>query len=827
MLIIFQQLVRQLSITQVFSSMFFIMIGSDKSYVIKELLNFDQSTKISFDSGGYCYISQDPSTLMFCNALVEKIDLEKVWSSCNELKLVDFMYNKLSTIPEQLLEHKNSIISMGLSLNHFRSISILLFEFINLVHLNMNQNQLTVIPPNIECFCNLKILLLEKNAIRVLPDEIGDLVNLEILGLSCNLLICLPQSVSKLRHLKRLELHHNHFKVFPAVLCSSQHLPALKILTLDNNRIQIVPDEAKDLISKKCNKCTIHSNPIQIKGVLLGPSDNSQLIGTIINNNIRSNQRGTLRVLVIGKSGSGKSSLVRALVDKDNYITPVDIEKVDHTVGINTYFYRFVTDGIVNELNLWDFAGEKCYAMMNQMFISPGSLVWLVYDMSKYIVDNEKCFADNIGTWFRAVISRISEPVVWIIGTHADKCSKIQAVKINIEKFLILALDNVNDKSKVDFIKRSKHVFAISNAHDLIGHSDLHDKIEKLPMQKEFSAAFEELKPNWSKAEEYLKKRPATINPQQLPIVGKDEAFQCLKKENLIDDEDDFNCFIDRLHAAGEILLFKGNIYLDIVFLIQLLREIFRSDLSDVLNKELGIHAENVISTGIITRSIISKLPVWKTIGVDKHLKLLLDFGLAFEFKSDTYQTDRLLFPWLLIDKGDKITLSNIKSILQLKSDNNIFLMHPMEFIPPSFFERFCCSVKVQIDTITRNQMSAYFNYHSVYALLVPKDKDPYKGCIVLIVSDERQNCSYSEMWSTLKTLTDTFDQLIKEWKGIGSLETYVLCPKCVQSLKNPYLFDYCNIPLTEGTICVTCNECKEKIPANMVFPPQGQQQYK
>lgn len=792
------------------------------------MLNFHQSTKIQLDSGDYCYISQDHSTLTICNALIDKIDSENVWSSCKNLKLVDFTHNKLNTIPDQLLLYKDSIISIGLASNCFKMISPLLFKFKELVHLNMIQNQLTIIPSNIKSFSNLRNLLLDNNNIRVLPCEISDLANLEILGLSFNLLISLPQSISKLHRLKRLELHHNHFKVYPSVLYSAD-LSALMILTLDNNRIQIVPDEAKHLISKRSIKFTIHSNPIQIKGAVLDPSDNSKLIGMIIANDNRSErQRGTLRVLVIGESCSGKSSLVRALVDRNNYITPVDTEKVDHTVGINNYFYRFRNNGIVYELNLWDFAGEKCYAMMNQIFISSGSLVWIVYDMSKYI-DDRKHFEDNIGTWLRAVIARIGTPVVWIIGTHADKCQQADRVKANVEKFLIEAFENMKSSTNtcvlnLDLIEHSINIFSISNACDLNGHKNLHRKIEELPVQMEFSASFEQFKPNWSSAEEYLIK--LIIDSQNLPILSMDKTFDCLKKENLILDKKEFETFIENLHAAGEILLFKGNIYLDIVRLIQLLREIFRNDLTDQLKILLGtVEAERaeecIKTTGIISRDIISNY-VWRSTEVDRHLQLLLDFGLAFKVTSKTYP-DSLLFPWLLIDSGNtEVPFSNIASILPLKR-HIIVLVHKVEYILPSFFVQFCCSVNVEIQKITRNHMSASLNHHSIFVVLMPEDKDPYKGYIVLFVGDDRQrNCSYSTMWSTLNTLTNAFQQLVEEWKGFGPLRTWVVCPKCIQSqVEHPFLFEY--TPLEESTKYVTCKRCEETIRAKRVFPPQGE----
>ena len=179
--------------------------------------------------------------------------------------------------------------------------------------------------------------------------------------------------------LRRLELHHNQFKVFPSVLCSLEL--GLDTLTMDNNRIQVVPESAKNLISSLTH-FTIHNNPIQIKDSLTFFCTDESFIKIILSHGNNCKPRGTLRVLILGRSGSGKTSLAKVVVGND-YITPIDKEEIDHTVGIDQYSYRFGFEDKVYEISLWDFAGEKCYAMMNQMFISPGSLVWLVFNMRK------------------------------------------------------------------------------------------------------------------------------------------------------------------------------------------------------------------------------------------------------------------------------------------------------------------------------------------------------------------------------------------------------------------------------------------------------------
>ena len=641
-------------------------------------------------------------------------------------RLVDLMHNKLTTIPDEVSHHKDSIVNVGLSFNHFKSIPLVLFDFKWLIHLNVVQNQLSCIPKEIGNFCNLKVLLLDNNRIRMLPDELGKLKNLKILGLGWNILTSLPKTMKNLCSLHRLELHHNQIKVFPSVLCSSDL--QLDTLTMNNNRIQVVPESAKNLISSLTH-FTIHSNPIQIKDSLTFSNTNALFIETIMSPDNKSKPRGTLRVLIVGRSGSGKTSLTKAVVNSD-YITPIDKEEIDHTVGIDLHSHRFSLGDNIYEISLWDFAGEKCYAMMNQMFLTRGSLVWLVFNMHKYTIGNKECFENNIGTWLRGVVARIKNPVVWIIGTHADECGSMAGkVKANVKKYLRLIFKDIPDIP----------VLVVSNAHDLGGHDELHEKIMELPTHQAFSASFGELKPHWSTSEEYLLNLASQkMNKPEPPLISKAEAFECLKTQGLIKDEKDFKKFIKKLHKGGEIFIFKESVCLDVVWLISLLREIFRIDLSDQLeinltNLEIQEAYASIRKKGTITRRTLLK--IWEELGMteecfNKIVELFSEFKLAFESKSKCF-----LFPWLLSTKGDdKITFSDIGQKLPL-CDHSIMMIHSFDFLPATFFQQFIasCSNKVQISEVTIGLMSGDFNCLKVYVIKIPVE-DPIKGHIFCVL---------------------------------------------------------------------------------------------
>lgn len=71
--------------------------------------------------------------------------------------------------------------------------------------LDLSENKLSTVPPDIGSFEHLKHLKLSKNRISFIPDTIGKLRKLESLSICDNELSSLPQSVSQLSHLKQVK----------------------------------------------------------------------------------------------------------------------------------------------------------------------------------------------------------------------------------------------------------------------------------------------------------------------------------------------------------------------------------------------------------------------------------------------------------------------------------------------------------------------------------------------------------------------------------------------------------------------------------------------
>ncbi|WP_420865426.1 leucine-rich repeat domain-containing protein, partial [Leptospira weilii] len=74
---------------------------------------------------------------------------------------------------------------------------------------------------------NVGILNLENNELRILPKEIGQLESLELLDLSNNELRILPKEIGQLRNLKTLHLLNNRLRTLPKEIRQLQNLRTL------------------------------------------------------------------------------------------------------------------------------------------------------------------------------------------------------------------------------------------------------------------------------------------------------------------------------------------------------------------------------------------------------------------------------------------------------------------------------------------------------------------------------------------------------------------------------------------------------------------------
>jgi len=116
--------------------------------------------------------------------------------------------------------------------------------FRELETLDISDNEIEVLPPEIAALTKLQRLVLSRNRLRTFPEEVLRLPHLHWLGLSFNHIDSLPPEIYKLSKLQTLYLIGNKLKTLPKQISG---LTELTFLNVRLNRISTLPEGLCDL----------------------------------------------------------------------------------------------------------------------------------------------------------------------------------------------------------------------------------------------------------------------------------------------------------------------------------------------------------------------------------------------------------------------------------------------------------------------------------------------------------------------------------------------------------------------------------------------------
>jgi internalin A len=247
------------------------------------------------------------------------------------LQVLDLRYSSLEDV--SFLRGLNRLTALDLSANEITGISFLQ-DMPHLTTLNLNNNKITDVSP-LQCLRNLTSLDLSHN----------DIVNIPFM--------------EGMTRLTGLDLRDNKIRELP------EEFVALKMEI--------------DIESKGEGKrgIFVSGNPLEIPPVEIVRKGKPAIINYFQSIEGEKRLLNEVKVLFVGDGGSGKTSLVKRLLEQG-----FDINE-PQTHGINIKPWNIEADNIEMKAHLWDFGGQEIMHATHQFFLSKRSLYILVLDGRK------------------------------------------------------------------------------------------------------------------------------------------------------------------------------------------------------------------------------------------------------------------------------------------------------------------------------------------------------------------------------------------------------------------------------------------------------------
>ena len=263
---------------------------------------------------------------------------------------------------------------------------------------------------------SLKDLKIRDCDIHALPAELSEVTGLEVLDVSGNKnLHSFPaSSCAGLTKLKVLKLSSCDMQALPAELSAMTCLEELHISS--NPNIHSLPEAiflSRESTLQVINTrgCPLVSPPIEICGEGV-EAVKEYFISLQTTVGIR---RRRVKILVMGKTMAGKTSLVKAIISGGPFLTWTE----DRTIGLEETTIRFSEDV---QWKVQDFGGQRAYILTNQLMVSDNAFALIVVDVSQYQLTDE-CFRDNIGEYLELLFERNSKAYAIIVMSKVDQLS--------------------------------------------------------------------------------------------------------------------------------------------------------------------------------------------------------------------------------------------------------------------------------------------------------------------------------------------------------------------------------------------------------------------
>ena len=766
------------------------------------------------------------------------------------LEELNFSWNRLRSLPEGF-SNLNHLRKLDLSFCHFTDVGTDVTQLASLEELNVSWNPIKRFPEHFSDLNHLRKLVLWHCELTEIGTVITQLSSLVELDLSHNHQIqSLPEGFSKLNHLRKLNLCDCGLTKLPEELCD---MNGLRDLDLSNNQMSELPQSLANL--KNLHRLDVDDNLLQIP-----PEVYHQGAAAIFNYllEIRFGKAVHQKVVLLGSSGAGKTSLAKTMVNNKSSCVHID----DRTIVLDRIIWKPRTEDSNLNITLIDFGGNDWYKVVHHLFIEANAIFLLVVNLVKYSKEN---FHRDIGSWLKVLLLRVPEATIRLVATHIDKCRTQEEIESKCE--------DIEGEVHCIYEREGLHcellpVRLISSSESMTGISKLQDELLHLVCEKG-----KVIPSSWLqlyKEIENAKQKPYLTleDVEEIDQDIKRQAREGKRKSGGWDAEHPeegssdselmgpsatlLNSFLGFFHIIGAMLWYQHTPELSrIVFhnpdyLTDLLKSIFSERLeTESLNYCKAFKKyfsegmfqqakENLLQRGDMPCELLESLWDHKKLNkkvFDAMIDLFKHLDFCYPLSTDQEgQVTSLRFPWFLTDTAPQD--ADVQQILcgppAVECHRLTMEYEFLRICPPPMYETFTVRMHRHIpDKNSRKDWKDGFFAHMYGSrFLVQKLHRDTETVITFTVEGK----DVLELWEVLLKLKEEMQQVIKEWPGIqlGShYNTFLVCPHCVhECVKRPFKFpgECAEIECPKRQLWMKCDrgELTTDVPACLVHYVEG-----
>ena len=151
-------------------------------------------------------------------------------------------------------------------------------------------------------------------------------------------------------------------------------------------------------------------------------------------------EEGGIKVILLGESSVGKTSLIRAALGKK--FNPNELTTFSSSYSVK----KFNHNGKELSLEIWDTIGQEKYRSLTKMFFKDSSIVILVYDIT-----SEKSFTE-LNYWYNQIVNELGNQgyILAVVGNKKD----------------LFKQEKVNESRGKEFAKAKNAKFKLSSAKE-------------------------------------------------------------------------------------------------------------------------------------------------------------------------------------------------------------------------------------------------------------------------------------------------------------------------------------------------------------------------